>query len=187
MYGDIFFSLYDIGYSRRGSMYVDPYGDDIYAGRAPVSQRAYRALDDAKQTFLTHLVGVDTSGGPVTEEIIRYHLVPDMRKAFKDFVKGYGCTATQRKLTRAEQDKVNKTRKSLMVYTSVTVTPAAQQQYLAANPQKAKRQNANAVAGSSKAGAATAIAAPLQTSQTLKRSANAAALPDASASKKQKK
>ncbi|KAF7335650.1 hypothetical protein MVEN_02219900 [Mycena venus] len=161
----------------------DPYGygDDYRAGFAPVSDRAYRALDDAKTLFLHHLASVDTSAGPVKEEIIKFHLVPDMKKEFNKFVKQHGCTPSQRKLTREEQDKINKTRKSLMIFSSVTVSRQAQQAYLAKNPAKAPVAAAsqNAVAGNSKAAAAPA---PLGTSQSLKRTANAAQLDDASAS-----
>lgn len=46
----------------------------------------------AKKLFLTHLAEVDTSSGPVTTEIIKFHLVPDMRKRFNKFVKEHGCT-----------------------------------------------------------------------------------------------
>lgn len=35
---------------------------------------------------------MDTSNGKVTEEIIQYHMVPDMRKSFSKFVKTYHCT-----------------------------------------------------------------------------------------------
>jgi len=101
-----------------------------------VSGRALRAQNEAKTLFLNHLATVDTSGGPVTTEIIQFHLVPDMRKAFNKFVKEYGCTATARKITREEQDKINKTRQSLMQFTSVKVTPAAQRAYLEKKPQK---------------------------------------------------
>jgi len=59
-----------------------------------------------------------------------------MRKGFNKFVKEYGCTATARKITREEQDKINKTRQSLMQFTSVYVTPAAQKAYLEKNPQQ---------------------------------------------------
>jgi len=101
---------------------------------ATVSNRAFRAHDD--NLFLNHLATVDTSAGAVTTEIIKFHLVPDMRKRFNKFVKEYGCTATSRKITREEQDKINKTRQSLMQFTSVIVTPAAQKAYLEKNPQK---------------------------------------------------
>ncbi|KAF7293816.1 hypothetical protein HMN09_01177400 [Mycena chlorophos] len=116
------------GYGYGYGMWDD---GDIYAGRAQVSDRAYRALDQAKEIFLKHLASVDTSAGPVKEEIVKFHLVPDMKKAFNKFVKEHGCTPSQRKLTREEQDKINKARKSLMIYSSVTVTQAAQQAYLA--------------------------------------------------------
>lgn len=46
----------------------------------------------AEQTFLTHLASVDTSLGFVTTELVKEHLVPDMRKAFGKFVKDHGCT-----------------------------------------------------------------------------------------------
>lgn len=45
----------------------------------------------AKRIFLQHLASVDTSKGPATDEIIKFHLVPDMRKAFNKYVKEYGC------------------------------------------------------------------------------------------------
>jgi hypothetical protein len=41
---------------------------------------------------LKHLATVDTSGGPVTAEIINFHLVSDMRTRFNKFVKDHGCT-----------------------------------------------------------------------------------------------
>ncbi|KAJ7502619.1 hypothetical protein B0H11DRAFT_1989373, partial [Mycena galericulata] len=173
----------------------DPYGfDDDGIGRssfAPVSQRAYKALDQANALFLNHLATVDTSAGPVTAEIINFHLVPDMKKQFNKYVKEHGCTASQRKITREEQDKINKTRKSLMIFSSVTVSPQAQQAYLAKNPTKAPSKAPVAssskapVAGSSKTPSATSPApalgtatspTPLGTSQALKRTANAAHL-----------
>jgi len=104
-----------------------------------VSGRAYKALDDAKTTFLRHLASVDVSKGAVTAEIIQFHLVPDMKKSFNKFVKDYGCTATSRKITREEQDKVNKTRKSLMQFTSVKVTPEAQKAFLEKHPRIRKK------------------------------------------------
>ncbi|KAJ7140831.1 hypothetical protein C8R44DRAFT_761949 [Mycena epipterygia] len=166
----------------------DPYGFDgdgiNRSSFALVSGRAYKALDQAKSLFLNHLATVDTSAGPVTAEIIAFHLVPDMKKAFNKFVKEHGCTASQRKITREEQDKINKTRKSLMIFSSVTVSPQAQHAYLAKNPQKptaAAGSSKTPAAGSSKtpvAGSSTAAAspAPLGTSQALKRTANAAQL-----------
>ncbi|KAJ6468084.1 hypothetical protein C8R47DRAFT_807310 [Mycena vitilis] len=179
----------------RGRAYndwLDPYGvsRDLYGfgddgiGRssfAPVSNRAYKALDEAKTLFRRHLSSVDTSAGPVTEEIIKFHLVPDMKKQFNKYVKEYGCTASQRKLTREEQDKINKTRKSLMIFTSVTVSPQAQQAYLAKNPATAPVVGSSktaAAADSSKTAAAPPVSppAPLGTSQSLKRTANDAHL-----------
>ncbi|KIP10532.1 hypothetical protein PHLGIDRAFT_115469 [Phlebiopsis gigantea 11061_1 CR5-6] len=119
---------------------------------APVSQRAKAAREQvstelvristpsigltrlhANKLFLDFLATVDTSSGPVTEEVCSFHMVTDMRKAFNKFVKGYKCTAKSRQLTREEQDKINPHRKSLMWYTAVTVTPEAQKDYLAKN------------------------------------------------------
>ena len=115
-------------------------------------------LTQAKNIARTFIATADTSKGAVTEEIITFHLVPDIRKSFNKWAKEVGCSAKSRQLTREEQDKINKTRKSvrgvrpvppcfaahrvadssfrqLMYYTSVTVTPAAQAAYLAKNPQ----------------------------------------------------
>ncbi|KAJ7034072.1 hypothetical protein C8F04DRAFT_601492 [Mycena alexandri] len=172
------------GIGMRGDPFgYDDFGDGI--GRssfAPVSGRAYKALDQAKSVFLKHLASVDTRAGPVKTEIITFHLVPDMKKEFNKYVKEYGCTASQRKITREEQDKINKTRKSLMVFSSVTVSPEAQQTYLAKNPAAAASKNAEA--GSSK----SAIAPdPLGTSQSLKRSANAAHMDETAQSGSKKK
>ncbi|EKM58537.1 uncharacterized protein PHACADRAFT_252954 [Phanerochaete carnosa HHB-10118-sp] len=63
-------------------------------------------------------------------------MIPDMRKAFSRFFREHSCKATSRQVTRAEQDKINPTRKSLMWYTSVTVTPAAQKAYVEKYPAK---------------------------------------------------
>ncbi|KAK4699984.1 hypothetical protein P7C70_g6271, partial [Phenoliferia sp. Uapishka_3] len=87
----------------------------------------------AKNIAKTFIATADTSNGPVTQEIITFHLVPDIRKSFNKLAKEVGCTAKSRQLTREEQDKVNKSRKSLMYYTSLTVTPAAQAAYIAKN------------------------------------------------------
>ena len=37
---------------------------------------------------MKHLASVDTN---VTTEIIKFHMVPDLRKRFNKFVKEYGC------------------------------------------------------------------------------------------------
>jgi hypothetical protein len=77
-----------------------------------------------------------------------------------------------------------------MIFSSVTVSPQAQQAYLAKNPTKAPvaGTSKNAAGGSSMPVAASP--APLGTSQSLKRTANAAHLDEAgvtdSVSKKKK-
>ncbi|KAJ7090805.1 hypothetical protein B0H15DRAFT_1021625 [Mycena belliarum] len=175
------------GRGRAYNDWLDPYGihsheidgwggDGINRSSfAQVSGRARVALDNAKSLFLKHLATVDTSSGPVTAEIITFHLVPDMKKAFNKFVKEHGCTASQRKITREEQDKINKTRKSLMLFSSVTVSPKAQQEYLAKNPQKAAAGGSKtAVAGSSKTAPGEAVVSP--TPLGTKRTANTAHL-----------
>ncbi|GJE94530.1 hypothetical protein PsYK624_107000 [Phanerochaete sordida] len=105
---------------------------------ASVSQRARDARATAENMFLEYLVTADTSKGSATEEIIQFHMVPDMRKSFSKFVREHGCKSTPRQLTRAEQDKINAGRKSLMWYTSVTVSAAAQKAYTEKNPAKAE-------------------------------------------------
>ncbi|KAJ4471739.1 hypothetical protein C8J55DRAFT_563418 [Lentinula edodes] len=151
----------------------DPYGDgdNLRANFASVSQRAQKAESDAEAAFLKHLASADTSKGPVTEEIIKFHLVPDMKTRFHKFVKGYGCTATSRKLTREEQDKINKTRKSLMLFTSVTVTLESQKAYLDKQAAKKGGPSTNAASAST-----SKVSQPLSTKprNTLKRSANQA-------------
>ncbi|KAF8962866.1 hypothetical protein BDZ97DRAFT_1920201 [Flammula alnicola] len=135
-YGD-HHDLFEDLYRRRDPFFGGGFGFGGDVNReyfAPVSQRAKNALEDAKKIFLQHLATVDTSNGPVTTEIIKFHLVPDMRKKFNKFVKEYGCTGTSRQITRAEQDLINKTRKSLLHFTSVNVTRQAQDAFLAANP-----------------------------------------------------
>jgi len=154
-----------------GDIYT--FGGDIdRSSFAPVSARAYKALDDAKSIFLQHLATVDVSKGPVTAEIIKFHMVQDMRKNFNKYVKEYGCTATPRKITREEQDKVNKTRKSLMQYTSVKVTPEAQKAYLQKNPQRVNKTSSHAA--SSSASSAQSLG-PLKdiTTKSQKRSGSA--------------
>ncbi|KAF7979396.1 hypothetical protein HWV62_42500 [Athelia sp. TMB] len=139
---------YFMGYGGGGSGYT--FGGDIdRRSFAQVSDRALRSFDDAKALFLSHLAKVDTSSGAVTTEIIKFHLVPDMRKRFNKFVKEYGCTGTSRKITKEEQDLINTSRQSLMFFTSVKVTPAAQKAYLEKNVKLAQ-----ANAGSSKPGVA---------------------------------
>lgn len=39
------------------------------------------------------IANADTSNGIVTEEIIKFHLVPDLRKAFNKWAKENGCTS----------------------------------------------------------------------------------------------
>jgi len=144
---------------------------------APVSKRAYDALDN--KVFLEHLATVDTTAGVVTEEVIKFHLVPDMRKQFNKFVGEYGCSATSRQITREEQDKINKSRKSLSHFTSVKVTSEAQKAYLQKNPAAAASTSASATSSSS---AFTSKAAPLTdvSTQKHKRKLNKAAVKRAS-------
>ena len=49
-------------------------------------------LGQAEQAFLEHLAVVDTRDGPVTTELIKEHMVPDMRKSFGKLVREHGCT-----------------------------------------------------------------------------------------------
>ncbi|KII93366.1 hypothetical protein PLICRDRAFT_87752 [Plicaturopsis crispa FD-325 SS-3] len=175
------FSMYDMG-GMGGSRYT--FGGDIdRRSFAPVSNRAYQARENAQKLFLDHLATVDTSKGPVTTEIIKFHLVPDMKKSFNKFVKEYGCTATSRKITRAEQDEINKMRKSLMQFTSVRVTPEAQKAYLEKNPSK-KGAAANAAASTS---SGSTSSAPLKDVTGKKRDANQADLEPSSSSAKKVK
>ncbi|KZS97518.1 hypothetical protein SISNIDRAFT_546626 [Sistotremastrum niveocremeum HHB9708] len=175
LFSDLFFS----GRGRGRSSYGGGFGmggDVDRTGFATVSERAMNAEHTAERLFLDHLATVDTSKGPVTTEIIQFHLVPDMKKRFNNFVKGYGCTATQRQLTRAEQDKINKSRKSLMIYTSVRVTPQAQQEFLAKKAQK----TGGAAASAAPAAKTSATVAPLGDSR--KRNAMDAGLDGSSGS-----
>ncbi|KIM44029.1 hypothetical protein M413DRAFT_373703 [Hebeloma cylindrosporum] len=166
---DLFETLYGGRGSRRGfgggyggGIWGDGMGGDVdRSGFAPVSQRAMNALDSAKKIFLDHLATVDTSRGPVDHEIIRFHLVGDMRKSFNKYVKEYGCTGTSRQLTRAEQDLINKSRKSLLYFTSVKVTPEAQRAYLEKNPHlpKPKPSTVASISSSASASASSSSAA----------------------------
>ncbi|KAF8151606.1 hypothetical protein B0H34DRAFT_728264 [Crassisporium funariophilum] len=145
MYGrrmDMYDLLADLMSGRGGGRggygsFRDPYDDGGGINResfAPVSQRAMTALEDAKRIFLAHLGSVDTSNGAVSTRLINFHLVTDMRRDFKKFAKDHGCSATSSPISRAEQDVINKSRKSLLHFTSVTVTPEAQRDYFAKNP-----------------------------------------------------
>lgn len=82
-----------------------------------------------------------------------------MRKAFSKFVREHGGKATSRQLTRAGQDKINPGRKSLMWYTSVTVSAAAQKAYIEKNPAKAEELQKKHKADVSARNAKTAKAA----------------------------
>ncbi|KAL8284131.1 hypothetical protein RQP46_004880 [Phenoliferia psychrophenolica] len=121
---------FDMGFGFGGYGGYDDMGGH-YGRSAPVSNRALGALDNAKSIAKRFIEDADTSKGSATEEIITFHLVPDMRKSFNAWAKEQGCSAKSRQLTREEQDKINKGRKSLMFYTSLTVSAAAQASYLA--------------------------------------------------------
>jgi hypothetical protein len=89
----------------------------------------------AKRAFLSFLARADTSNGPATEEVVKFHLVQKVLQEFRNFVKEHGCvcvalfsashsgtahalttrSATPRQLTRAEQDQIKKSRKSVRV------------------------------------------------------------------------
>ncbi|KAF8876466.1 hypothetical protein CPB85DRAFT_1443837 [Mucidula mucida] len=81
-----------------------------------------------------------------------------MKTKFNKLVREHGCVPSQRRLTREEQDLVDKTRKSLISYSSVKVTADAQKAYLAKNP-KAQPKGATTEAGPS-----TTAKEPLQNS-----------------------
>lgn len=109
-------------------------------------------------------------------------------------------SATSRKLTREEQDRINKTRKSvrkglklshlastqslhqLMQFTSVKVTPEAQKAYLAKNPNATK----NTAVASAAAGPSTAASTPPVPNIGKKRKSDQAELDVNSLSKKAK-
>ncbi|KDR73085.1 hypothetical protein GALMADRAFT_142770 [Galerina marginata CBS 339.88] len=154
-----------------------------------------RSLLQAKSIFLDHLATVDVSKGEVSHEIIRFHLVPDMRKSFNRYVKEYGCTGTSRQITRTEQDLINKTRKSLLWFTSVKVTPEAQRAYLEKNPHLRKSTaggsttTASASTASSASASSASVKAPLQevSAQKLKRQMNDAAVKHAASNPSHKK
>lgn len=175
LYNDIF------GPSRGYGYFGGGLGDSVDRRHfASVSQRALRDYENAESTFLKHLASVDTSKGPVTEEIVKFHLVPDMRKKFNKMVKEHGCTATHRKLTREEQDRINKNRRSLMNFSSVMVTPGAQQAYLQKHPEL-RSATSTAAATST-----TQPSAPLQNTINKKRGADEATLTTSVSAKKAK-
>jgi len=90
---------------------------------AEVSEKALQALEEAKKIFQKYMDEVDTSKGKVTEEIIKFHMVTKVRSMFNKYVKLYGVRPVARKVKDGE--KPNKTRKSAIFFTSVTVTPEA--------------------------------------------------------------
>ncbi|KAE9404997.1 hypothetical protein BT96DRAFT_916444 [Gymnopus androsaceus JB14] len=177
MFGRRYSDYDDIMYGRYG--HAGGF-EDFRAGFKCVSDRASTAESVAEDLFLKYLASADTSKGAVKEEIIQFHLVPDMKKKFFRFVKENGCSASSRKLSREEQDKFNKTRKSLMVFTSVTVSPEAQKAYL--DKQRAMKS------GPSAATTSNTVAAPLSPMHvnSLKRTADYAPEGEAGPSKPKK-
>ncbi|KAL7415108.1 hypothetical protein BDY24DRAFT_383743 [Mrakia frigida] len=100
------------------------------SGFASISSSALASQDTAIDQFLDFLATVDTKDGFNKEKELKFHLVKDARTALNRVVKEHKCKSTTRTLTRTEQDRVNKARKSLMKYTTVIVTPKAQIDYI---------------------------------------------------------
>ncbi|KAJ7457855.1 hypothetical protein FB451DRAFT_1274374 [Mycena latifolia] len=87
-------------------------------------------LHKAKQAFLTHLEEVDTSDGLANTLVLKFQLEPDVEAELNRFVTDHGCSMDSRVLTREEQDKIDKRRKTCAQYTWFQVTPEAQEDYL---------------------------------------------------------
>ncbi|KAJ7140834.1 hypothetical protein C8R44DRAFT_974578 [Mycena epipterygia] len=88
------------------------------------------SLHKAKQMFLKHLEEVDTSEGLTNTLVVKFRLEPEVEDALNKFVEAHGCSMESRVLTREEQDKIDKRRKTCAQYTWFMVTPEAQEEYL---------------------------------------------------------
>ncbi|KAJ7034070.1 hypothetical protein C8F04DRAFT_1102963 [Mycena alexandri] len=87
-------------------------------------------LHKAKQMFLQHLEEVDTSEGSTNTLVLKFQLDPEVESALDAFVTEHGCSMQSRVISREEQDKLDKRRKSCTQYTHFMVTPEAQKAYL---------------------------------------------------------
>ncbi|KAJ7781188.1 hypothetical protein B0H16DRAFT_1497378 [Mycena metata] len=87
-------------------------------------------LHKAKQMFLQHLEEVDTSEGSTNTLVLKFLLDPEVESALDAFVTEHGCSMQSRIISREEQDKIDKRRKSCTQYTHFMVTPEAQKAYM---------------------------------------------------------
>ncbi|KAJ7163486.1 hypothetical protein C8R43DRAFT_1123093 [Mycena crocata] len=80
-------------------------------------------LHKVKQMFLQHLETVDTSDGLANTLVVKFRLEPEIEAALDVFVTEHGCSMQSRVISREEQDKIDKRRKTAL-------TPEAQEEYL---------------------------------------------------------
>ncbi|KAJ6573474.1 hypothetical protein DFH09DRAFT_1151925 [Mycena vulgaris] len=87
-------------------------------------------LHKAKQLFIKHLEEVDTSEGLANTLVLKFYLNAEVEAALNSFVTDLGCSMESRIISREEQDKIDKRRKTCSQFTWFMVTPEAQEEYL---------------------------------------------------------
>ncbi|KAL4458117.1 hypothetical protein ABPG75_012982 [Micractinium tetrahymenae] len=90
-------------------------------------ERAQGKLDEAKKLIDNYIALADTSAGPVTEEVVPFHLVTYAQKQLHDYLKQWNMKPSFR------FESVPK-RKSKVCYTSVTVSAASKAAFLRDRP-----------------------------------------------------
>ena len=96
----------------------------------PISKHAELQFEKAKNIFISCLTHGDFSNGPLTAEIIRFHLVPRCRAQLNVFIRQHGCHPYNTMVPISQiKTKKNRGRKTPVWYTSVSFTDQAQRQY----------------------------------------------------------
>ncbi|KAF7296894.1 hypothetical protein MIND_00921200 [Mycena indigotica] len=91
----------------------------------------------AKAAFEHHLATVDLKKAPpegLTSLVCKFGLTTDVREALAEVVRTHGCSMSVYELDEEQTKKIDPRRKGRLTHTFFTVTAAAQQAYLAANP-----------------------------------------------------
>ncbi|KAJ7638279.1 hypothetical protein FB45DRAFT_863409 [Roridomyces roridus] len=116
-----------------------------------------KVFSKAQAAFFTYLSEANTDHGEASKVLLKFQLSAEVESRFKALVEAHGCRMSTRTISRQEQEAIDsRRRRSCSQFTTVYVTPGAQQAYRKAFAPVPQAEEGPLTEGAASTGAGTA-------------------------------
>ncbi|KAJ7650465.1 hypothetical protein FB45DRAFT_859228 [Roridomyces roridus] len=111
----------------------------------------------AQAAFFTYLSEANTAHGEASKVLLKFHFSAEVESRFRALVEAHGCRMSTRTISRKEQNAIHsRRRRSCSQFTTVYVSPGAQQAYHKASAPVPQAEEGPLTEGAASTGAGTA-------------------------------